>query len=129
MSEMKKFVLLWGPVVLFAVFIFLMSSTSSPGGMDPFPNFDKVAHFLVYGVFALLMFRGLSRTTGTKNFLLIAILTVILTVAYGMSDEFHQSFVPERDSDVKDIVADGIGATAAVTILYIRRRFSRRLSG
>ncbi|HEY4619878.1 MAG TPA: VanZ family protein [Nitrospirota bacterium] len=46
-----------------------------------------------------------------------------------MSDEFHQSFVPARDSDVKDIAADGIGAMAAMTIVYIRRRFLSRLSG
>ncbi len=126
---MKRFMLLWGPVFLFALFIFIMSSISSPEGRDPFPHFDKVAHFLVYGVFAWLIFRGLARTTGNRNFLLLAILTVILTVAYGISDEFHQSFVPMRDSDVRDIVADGIGAMAAVTILYIRRRLFRKLSG
>ena len=126
---MKRFILVWGPVVLFAMFIFIMSSVSSTEGNDPFPHFDKVAHFLVYGAFALLIFRGFTRTTGSNNFLLIAVLTVIVTVAYGLSDEFHQSFVPARDSDVKDIAADGIGAMAAMTIVYIRRRFLSRLSG
>ena len=126
---MKRLILLWGPVILFAMFIFIISSISSPEGNNPFPNFDKVAHFLVYGAFALLIFRGFTRTTGSNNFLLIAILTVIVTVAYGLSDEFHQSFVPTRDSDVKDIAADGIGAMAAMTIVYIRRRFLSRLSG
>ena len=126
--RMKKFMLIWGPVFLFAMFIFIMSSISSPGGNDPFPHFDKVAHFIVYGTFALLIFRGFSRTMGSNKFLLIAILTVLLTVGYGLSDELHQSFVPTRDSDIKDIAADGIGAMAAVTILYIHRRFFRRLS-
>lgn len=126
---MKRYVIIWGPVFLFAMFIFIMSSMSSPVGRDPFPYFDKVAHFFVYGVFAFLIFRGITRTTGNSNFLLIAILTVVITVAYGMSDEFHQLFVPTRNPDVKDIAADGVGAMAAVTILYIRRRFFRRLSG
>lgn len=126
---MKRFILLWGPVFLFAMFIFIMSSISSSEGNDIFPHFDKVAHFLVYGAFALLIFRGVTRTTGSNNFLLIAIFTVIVTVAYGLSDEFHQSFVPTRDSDVKDIAADGIGAMAAMTIVYIRRRLFSRLSG
>lgn len=110
------------------MFIFIMSSISSHEGNDPFPHFDKFAHFLVYGAFALLIFRGFTRTIGNNNFLLIAILTVIVTVAYGVSDEFHQSFVPTRDSDIKDIAADGIGAMAAMTVLYLFRRFSRRLA-
>lgn len=125
---MKKFMFIWGPVFLFAMFIFIMSSVSSPGGKDPFPHFDKVAHFMVYGVLALLIFRAFSRTMGSNKFIMIAILTVFLTVGYGLSDELHQSFVPARDSDIKDIAADGIGAMAAVTILYIRRRVSRRLT-
>src|SRR3972149_6452723 len=122
---MKGFILLWGPVFLFAMFIFIMSSISSTEGYDPFPHFDKIAHFLVYGALALLIFRGFTRTTGSNNFFL----TASITVAYGLSDEFHQSFVPARDSDVKDIAADGIGAMAAMTIVYIRRRFLSRLSG
>ncbi|HZX48301.1 MAG TPA: VanZ family protein, partial [Nitrospirota bacterium] len=123
---MKRFLLFWGPVFLFAIFIFIMSSISSHEGNDPFPHFDKFAHFLVYGAFALLIFRGFTRTIGSNNFLLIAILTVVVTVAYGVSDEFHQSFVPARDSDVNDIAADGIGAIAAMSVIYLFRRFSRR---
>ena len=125
---MKRFLLFWGPVFLFAIFIFIMSSISSHEGNDPFPHFDKFAHFLVYGAFALLIFRGFTRTIRSNNFLLIAILTVVVTVAYGVSDEFHQSFVPARDSDVNDIAADGIGAIAAMSVIYLFRRFSRRLS-
>jgi len=106
-----------------------MSSISSHEGNDPFPHFDKFAHFLVYGAFALLIFRGFTRTIRSNNFLLIAILTVVVTVAYGVSDEFHQSFVPARDSDVNDIAADGIGAIAAMSVIYLFRRFSRRLAG
>lgn len=121
---MKRFILFWGPVFLFAMFIFLMSSFSSPEGSDPFPHFDKLAHFIVYGAFSLLIFRGFSRTIGGNNFFLIAVLTIIVTVAYGVSDEFHQSFVPTRDSDVKDIAADSIGAMAAMSVIYLFRRFS-----
>ncbi len=101
-----------------------MSSVSTPAESDPFPHFDKVAHFLVYGALALLIFRGFSGTFGSNKFLLAAIITVVVTVGYGMSDEFHQSYVPTRNSDINDIAADGIGAMTAVTLLYIRRRLS-----
>ncbi|MCC7202894.1 MAG: VanZ family protein [Nitrospirae bacterium] len=120
---MKRFFLIWGPVILFAAFIFAMSSLSSQDVSVPFPYSDKAAHFVVYGLFAFLIFRGIVRTTSNKNYFLISILTVVVAVAYGMSDEFHQSFVPTRESDLRDIVADGTGAIAAVTILYIWRRF------
>jgi len=110
------------------MFIFIMSSLSFPAGSDPFPHFDKFAHFLVYGAFALLIFRGFARTTGSNNFLLIAILTVTVTVAYGVSDEIHQSFVPARDSDVNDVAADCVGAMAAMTALYLFRRVSLSLN-
>jgi VanZ family protein len=47
---------------------------------------------------------------------------VLLTVLYGASDEFHQSFVPSRQMDVMDLVADGAGAAAAAGALYIWSR-------
>ncbi|MEK6584413.1 MAG: VanZ family protein, partial [Nitrospirota bacterium] len=112
---MRRFILLWGPVFLFAIFIFVISSLSSTEGADPFPHFDKVAHMFVYGVLALLIFRSLTLTLRTSNFMLVALLTIIVAIAYGMSDEFHQSFVPTRNPDIKDIAADGIGALIAMT--------------
>ncbi len=126
---MRRFILLWGPVFFFAIFIFVMSSLSSMPGEDPFPHFDKVAHMSVYGVFALLIFRSLTLTLRSKNFMLVALLTIIVVIAYGISDEFHQSFVPTRNPEIKDVAADGIGALIAMTTVYIRRRYFRRLSG
>ena len=32
---------------------------------------------------------------------------------YGATDEWHQSFVPGRDADVRDLVADAVGAALA----------------
>lgn len=125
---MRRFIVLWGPVFLFAIFIFIISSLSSTEGADPFPHFDKVAHMIVYGVLALLIFRSLTLTLRNKNFMLVALLTIIVAIAYGLSDEFHQSFVPTRNPDIKDIAADGIGALLAMTAIYIRRRFFSRLS-
>lgn len=37
-------------------------------------------------------------------------LALIGATAYGLSDEWHQTFVPGRDASVLDIVVDGIGA-------------------
>ena len=120
---MKKFIYLWGPVILFASLVFILSSMSSlPVKIEPFPNFDKVEHMCEYGLFAILLFRALNGTLSRADFIWIASLTVMITLAYGMSDEFHQSFVPHRDADVKDLVADGFGAIAAMTSIFIKRK-------
>jgi VanZ family protein len=49
------------------------------------------------------------------------------TLLFGMSDEWHQSFVPSRMADVWDFAADGLGALlgAGITCRYLRPRGSR----
>ena len=42
---------------------------------------------------------------------------------FGASDEFHQSFVPGRDTDVFDWVADTLGATAGALVWLGARKF------
>jgi VanZ family protein len=37
----------------------------------------------------------------------------LIAVGYGVTDEWHQSFVPNRHADVRDVAADAIGALAA----------------
>lgn len=40
-----------------------------------------------------------------------------ITTAYGVLDEFHQSFVAGRDANVLDVLADFTGAALAVLIV------------
>ena len=123
---MKRFISLWGPVVFFAGLVFIMSSMSSPIDENPFPLFDKVAHITEYTVFAMLLFRALQGTWSGINFFWLAFITVMITLTYGASDEFHQSFVVSRTSDIKDWAADGIGAIMAMIAIFIKRRVFRR---
>jgi VanZ family protein len=45
---------------------------------------------------------------------------------YGISDEFHQSFVPGRTPDVVDWLADTSGALLAVLLIaHFSRSFNR----
>ena len=50
-----------------------------------------------------------------------------MAAAYGVSDEFHQSFVPMRSVEAMDVVADTVGASFAAFALYawdiIRARY------
>ena len=69
-------------------------------------NSDKIAHVCLYFPLAFLFYLSLNRS-GIKRYVLLA--TVILTVFYGFTDEFHQSFVPGRDSSIGDALADFVG--------------------
>ena len=41
----------------------------------------------------------------------------MMAIAYGASDEWHQSFVPGRHADVWDLAADGVGAALALGVV------------
>lgn len=40
-------------------------------------------------------------------------------VFYGFTDEFHQSFVPGRTPDIRDIVTDAVGAAAGLLVVAL----------
>ena len=41
----------------------------------------------------------------------------VVAVAYGVTDEWHQSFVPNRQADVRDVIANAIGALVATGVV------------
>jgi VanZ family protein len=92
-----------------ACLIFFASSRSyvpSPGitNLD-----DKIGHFALYGLLGTLVCRV---GRGWRS----AAWALLLVSAFGASDEWHQSFVPGRWSDVRDWLADSLGAGVAVTL-------------
>lgn len=65
-----------------------------------------MAHFLVYAVLGALL-AWAARRTGTPLGIALA-----AGIAYAASDEWHQSWVPGRSSDVGDWIADALGVGA-----------------
>jgi VanZ family protein len=117
----------WGPVAAYAVMIFIASSISQPPSLPELVT-DKGLHGGLYGGFALVVLRALAQRWDRVT-LLTSLGAIALVVLYGVSDEFHQSFVPGRTSDVADVIADGVGATAAVAIAWLFARCGARLLG
>jgi VanZ family protein len=97
--------------------IFVLSSipyvSALPGGMS-----DKTGHFIGYGILGALTLRALARERIAGVTLRAALLAVLLSAAYGVSDECHQYFVPGRSPDVYDVAADTAGAAAAAVGLW-----------
>jgi VanZ family protein len=49
----------------------------------------------------------------------------LLSSMYGAADEIHQAFVPTRQPDLQDLLADTIGAALAVAFLLASERVIR----
>ncbi|MBF0341779.1 MAG: VanZ family protein [Magnetococcales bacterium] len=88
-----------------------------------FQNQDKVEHMIAYGVMAFVAWVALRQWNHFRHSWLWAWL---YAVGYGISDEWHQFFVPGRYADVWDLMADATGAALAILILEFYR--SRRQS-
>ena len=84
-------------------------------------NFDKVAHTLLYFIFEILTFLMLKNSSKLAKYSVpLAILVVLL---YGLTDEFHQYFIPGRDASVFDFAADCIGIAFAQLLLMLRTQW------
>ncbi len=116
---------LWAPVVLYAALIFGLSSIHSPPSA-PSSLSDKDLHVVLYAGFGALVVRALARGWRRAVTARAAVLAVVVCGVYGVSDEVHQHFVPPRQVEVLDVVADTIGGAIAAGGLYactiIRRR-------
>jgi VanZ family protein len=77
----------------------------------------KITHVTTFGILAVLFFKSL----GSRY-----ILSWLLTVIYAISDEWHQSFMPGRESSYKDVLLDSFGALLALSIVYLLNRRKRR---
>ena len=67
---------------------------------------DKIAHVFEYGLLASLVYCALRKSEADTHPILTPFLIAFL---YGISDEIHQYFVPGREADVFDALADGMG--------------------
>ena len=96
--------------------IFVLSSQPALPLQNLFSAQDKFEHFLAYAALAYCYARSFVQQ-GVYTWQKITLIT-LLTIMYGCSDEFHQSFVPGRDSSLLDVLADGIGGLCMSSILY-----------
>jgi VanZ family protein len=74
---------------------------------------DKVIHAIEFGGLAVLLCRALRAQAPSCSLRLVALVSILATIGYGLTDEFHQLFVPARTADLADAAADSLGALLA----------------
>ncbi len=131
MSPSRDFIKYWLPIILFACFIFWMSTETfssdhtysvaraimnflAPGlsgeQVGLIHGFGrKLAHVVEYLILGFLLFRafrGRSRIWWNWRWFF---LTSIVVLLWGASDEFHQSFISTRTASIRDVGVDAAG--------------------
>jgi hypothetical protein len=141
----------WLPPLGYMIAIFFMSSLSNPqiGGDTP----DYILHSIAYFVLTLLLIRLLlaeqpqlflklmTFLSGPKNidsglifWHVASVSGVLVAIVYGITDELHQYFIPDRHCSINDLLANSFGAFMAYGISMLdyliisRTSFQKRLT-
>jgi VanZ family protein len=136
----------YGPLVVWAALIFIGSTSLLSGSHTSalvrpvlwlFPHASEatlaLVHFLVrkaghlteYAILALFAARAFRTSSGEFLRARWFWVSLLFVVAYSLSDEFHQSFVPSRTASIYDSMIDSAGGLVALMILWWRRRIPR----
>ena len=105
---------LWAPVLLWAAVIFAFSSVPDLGtGLGTWDLvLRKLAHAAEFAVLGALLLRALRDVRGA----------LVAGVAYAITDELHQHFVPGRVGSPVDVAIDAIGVAGGILLW---RRYGR----
>lgn len=90
--------------------IFLLSHQPATDLPPLFPHFDKLAHFCIYGLLAATLVGAVPPDLRRRRPWAAVGAIILWCLAYGIADEFHQSFIPGRYPSLADIGADTLGA-------------------
>jgi VanZ family protein len=113
-------------VLLWAAVIFTLSSFPNPPGATGNEWQSNLAHMTEYAILGALAWRWLAAFRPAWSPVVLAAVAWLACLGYGVSDEFHQSFVANRDSSVMDVGFDALGAALAVGVFSIEAKMGNR---
>ena len=139
MAKKKELIISWMLLVIWMIFIFIMSSfngniSSNQSGSiaDLIYNLfnisdtekvslivRKCAHVSEFFILGILVINLISKYNVKYSYLI----SFIVCVLYASSDEFHQLFVPGRSGQVTDIFIDMIGVVLGLSIYCLIKYF------
>lgn len=111
---------LWLPAVIVMGGIFVLSAQSGlrvTQDVDVERPLRVSGHLIAYATLGALLLVALAR--GGRPRLTYAIVAWALAVGYGLTDELHQSFVPDRTGRLNDVAVDAVGAAIGVGLAWL----------
>ncbi len=97
----------WSLSLLYMATIFSLSAQSDLSLPFTVSGGGFFLHMVEYGILGLLLSWALVNS-GMKRGLVFYVF--LIGLFYGITDEFHQYFVPERIASLLDLTADGLGS-------------------
>ena len=82
---------------------------------------DKTLHLLAYGGLSALLYLGLRLPPLRRSAIILGVIALL-----GAVDETVQAFIPYRDSDLRDWLADLAGAALVCALLSLLRAMMPR---
>src|SRR5690606_10899005 len=73
--------------------------------------FRKGVHLSAFGLLAFLFYMSFEK----KRY----VIAWVLTTLYAATDEYHQTFLPNRDGTLADVALDSLGALIALSIVKV----------
>jgi uncharacterized protein YfiM (DUF2279 family) len=108
--------------LVMGVIFFLSHQSGNSLYLPPIPGMDKFCHMSIYGMLAMTVLWALGRGKQV-SLLKVALETFFFCLLYGVSDEFHQSFIPQRSVSGLDLLADLAGAMLVCAVWMNSQRF------
>ena len=119
LKQNRNWVLLF-PLILYWIILFIGTTLPSDHLSNIIDIGDKLKHFTAYSILAFLLSLNLffqeKWVYVSKNYLAY---TLIICLFYGVFDEIHQLFVPNRSAEFLDWVADIFGSVFGSFLAYV----------
>lgn len=84
----------------------------------------KSAHFFAYFILGVLVFHTV------RLYIDIALRSItsafLITVLYAISDEVHQTFIPGRSGEVRDVLIDSAGSFTGIIIYLLLILYNKK---
>lgn len=140
-------ILLWGMVVVQMAVIFMFSAQPATQSketsegvankiINALPNYDvtpaeeksdiafelnkvlrKLAHFFLYFALGIFVFLAIKYSLRNKSVFQLFLISVLICLAYSISDEVHQLFVDGRGAQVSDVLIDLAGSAMGIGLI------------
>ena len=120
----KRTQVLLVPLVFYWLFIFIGTSLPSDELSTILEVGDKIKHFIAYFILAVLLGLNLHFQDRWQSVSInYLVYTFIICTFYGVLDELHQIFVPNRSAEFYDWLADLFGSTMGIILVYFFIKF------
>lgn len=115
------------PLILYWILLFIGTTLPSDNLSNIIQLSDKVKHFTAYLGLAFLLSLNLYFQENWKSLAVYYLIyTFIICTSYGLLDELHQIFVPNRSAEFLDWVADLLGSTTGLCFSYFFIKYIKK---